>query len=102
MKTKDANLAKVFEWLSAVLTAMPPYIVGTAQERAKPAQSHLQATPEEIAHQDKVRAMLAKQHPKDAADLDRYIAYAQKCLAEGHPVQLSQTEFLAQTSYGID
>ena len=73
MKTKDANLAKVFEWLSVVLTAMPPYIVGTAQERAKPAQSHLQATPEEIVHQDRVRAKLAKEHPKEAAELDRYI-----------------------------
>jgi hypothetical protein len=99
MKTKDANLAKVLEWLSVVLTAMPPYIVGTAQERAKPAQAHLQATPEEIAHQDKVCAMLAKipKYQKDAADLDRYIADHRRRMAEGLPL-LSQTEFLA--SYG--
>jgi len=73
MKTKDANLAKAFEWLAVVLESMPPYVVGTAQERAKPARSHLQATPEEIAHQDMVRAVLAKKHPKEAAELDRYI-----------------------------
>jgi hypothetical protein len=57
MRMRTANLIVVLEHLCAVLAAMPPYL------RAAPGD-----------HQAQVRAMLAKQYPQEAAELDRTIA----------------------------